>query len=95
MHIYRLILIHLSLSNWEIWHTVINNDNSIQKFSLPSNDKILKLNSNSMLETDLELEAILPVADSQLTLRLYVYCLRPYLNLLLVFMFSETIPRSL
>jgi len=48
-----------------------------------------------MLETDLELEAILPVADSQLTLRLYVYCLRPYLNLLLVFMFSETIPRSL
>jgi len=27
MHIYRLILIHLSLfSNWEIWHSVINNE---------------------------------------------------------------------
>jgi len=26
MHIYRLILIHLSLSNWAIWHTVINNE---------------------------------------------------------------------
>ena len=25
MHIYRLILIHLSLTNWAIWHTVINN----------------------------------------------------------------------
>ena len=23
MHIYRLILIHLSLSNWAVWHTVI------------------------------------------------------------------------
>jgi len=26
MHIYTLILIHLSLSNWAIWHTVINNE---------------------------------------------------------------------
>ena len=26
MHIYRLILIHLSLSNGAIWHTVINNE---------------------------------------------------------------------
>ena len=26
MHIYRLILIHLSLSNWAIWDTVINNE---------------------------------------------------------------------
>ena len=26
MHIYKLILIHLSLSNWAIWHTVINNE---------------------------------------------------------------------
>ena len=26
MHICRLILIHLSLSNWAIWHTVINNE---------------------------------------------------------------------
>ena len=26
MHIYRLILIYLSLSNWAIWHTVINNE---------------------------------------------------------------------
>ena len=26
MHIYTLILIHLSLSNWAMWHTVIYNE---------------------------------------------------------------------
>jgi len=34
MHIYRLILIHLSLSNWAIWHTVINNELADKYFNV-------------------------------------------------------------
>ena len=30
--LYRLILIHLSLSNWAIWHTVINNELAYRYF---------------------------------------------------------------